>query len=166
MTGRRQRGSLDADDPSTWRSSSSACRAVLPIVRTARRASPGSELEDGVGGGGLHDDHAQVVGDDVVHLARDPRLLLGRGAARVRLLLALELGRPLLDGPQVRAAVAEVVAEDPGRRERRHLPGEQRERAPAERLQSISVAAASVRTTMETAPAMKAGRRGLCAATL
>src|SRR5262249_8513765 len=49
----------------------------------------------------LDDDHAQVVRDHVVHLARDPRLLLGRGAMRVRLLLTLEVRGTLLDRPQV-----------------------------------------------------------------
>src|SRR5262249_50909461 len=57
--------------------------------------------EDLVRRGRLDDDHAQVVRDHVVHLARDPRLLLGRGATRVRLLLTLELRGTLLDRPQV-----------------------------------------------------------------
>ena len=48
-------------------------------------------LEDPPRAAGLHDHHADAVRDDVVHLARDPAALVGRGALRlelVRLLLA------------------------------------------------------------------------------
>ena len=43
---------------------------------------------------GLHAHDADVVGDDVVQLARDPDPLLEHGAAGVLLALALELARP------------------------------------------------------------------------
>ena len=43
---------------------------------------------------GLHAHHADVVGDDVVQLARDPHPLLEHGAAGVLLPLALQLARP------------------------------------------------------------------------
>ena len=42
-------------------------------------------------GSGLDDDHAEVVGDDVVEVASDPRALVADRLARVCLLLPLEL---------------------------------------------------------------------------
>ena len=53
------------------------------LDRAQRRARlVGALVEDVVGRGGLHDDDRDAVRDDVVQLARDPRLLLADRAAR------------------------------------------------------------------------------------
>ena len=128
--------------------------------------SPGSahaparlDFEDVVGGGGLHDDHAERMRDDVVQLARDPRLLLGRGAPRVGLASVLEPVGLLLDLADVRPARADAVAEQPERhqeheprqrvaeleladhgqgRPRRRAPRHRRQRRPSRRSQIVA----------------------------
>ena len=80
--------------PSTRRRSASAERAASSIARIGSRARARLHLEDVVGGGRLHDDHAQRVRDDVVQLARDARLLLGGGAAAPPLLAPARAAPP------------------------------------------------------------------------
>ena len=63
--------------PSIRRMSASACRALESIASSASRASAGPPVERALRRPGLDDDHADVVGDDVVELARDPLPLLG-----------------------------------------------------------------------------------------
>ena len=78
--------------PSRRRISASASRPVCSIWAAAATARAGSLVEDPARAAGLHDHHADAVGDDVVHLARDPAALLGGGAQRllrVGVLLAL-----------------------------------------------------------------------------
>ena len=53
----------------------------------------GLPCHDAPRGAGLDAHHADVVGDDVVQLARDPYALLEHRPAGVLLALALELGR-------------------------------------------------------------------------
>jgi hypothetical protein len=87
--------------------------------------------KDGIGGGGLDDDHAEVVRDHVVDLAGNPCLLLEHRLSRVRFLLALELSGSVLDRAEVRAARPHVVPEDPGRDQWGKAPGEESDLAPA-----------------------------------
>jgi hypothetical protein len=70
--------------------------------------------------GCLEHHHADVVRDHVVELACDARLLLCGRAALVLLAFALETFGLLLELAVVRAPRAQVVAEDPGRREPEH----------------------------------------------
>ena len=77
----------------------------------------GVALEDPPRAARLHDHHADAVGDDVVHLAREPAALVGRRAQRlqlVRLLLAQRglvqlLGQPRA-GAHARAPASQPIA--------------------------------------------------------
>ena len=62
-------------------------------------------------GRGLHDHHADVVGDHVVQLARDPGAFLGHCPLGLLLALALEARRAGLELGQVCPARADVVAD-------------------------------------------------------
>ena len=59
----------------------------------------------------LDDDQADVVGDDVVELLRDPHALLGDGALGEQLALAVEQLGALAQAVHPRAAAADVEAE-------------------------------------------------------
>ena len=85
--------------------------------------------------------------DDVVQLARDPRLLLGRRPARLGFALPLEPLGLLLDLAHVRAARADAVAEQPGCDEEDDAgglvaeldqPGAERDRHPRDRASTPS----------------------------
>jgi hypothetical protein len=76
------------------------------VERLARRASDRAHRspcigriarEHRVGRSCLHDDHAQVVRDDVVNFARNPGLLLCCRSSRIGLLLPLQLRGPILE---------------------------------------------------------------------
>ena len=62
----------------------------------------------------LHDDQADVVGDDVVQFLRDPHALLGDRTLREQLALAVQQLGALAQAVEARAAVAAVEA-DAGR---------------------------------------------------
>jgi hypothetical protein len=61
------------------------------------------------------------VRDDVVHLARDPCLLLRDGLPRPGLVLAVHLGRPLLGQPGTGPAERDTVPEHDGRHDRHQI---------------------------------------------
>ena len=83
---------------------------------------------DRVGGAvGERDHHREVVGDDVVHLARDPRALGGGGEPALLVALGLQSRGALAQRRQQRLAVADVDAQHarrrwPGRTARRTRP--------------------------------------------
>ena len=64
----------------------------------------------------LDDDQADVVGDDVVQLLRDPHALLGDRALGEQLALAVQQLGALAQAVDARAAVADVEAEPGGDR--------------------------------------------------
>src|SRR5204862_367575 len=86
--------------------------------RTARLArSFGIRVEHLLAGRRLHHHHADVVGDYVVQLARDPGAFLDDRPLGLPLALALQPRRSRLELGQVGPAGADVVAKDPGDRE-------------------------------------------------
>src|SRR5919201_1819167 len=91
---------------------STESRTSSPAARTR-----GRRVEDVAAGRRLHDHDAHVVRDHVVELARDARLLLRDRARRLRFALAFEPRGLLLELARIGAPRAEVVAEDPRRRE-------------------------------------------------
>ena len=87
------------------------------VDRLDRRPDIGRPLvQRSLGGAGLDDDHADVVGDDVVELARDPLALLGDGLPVAFLALALEPAGPVLGRPELATAVARPRSRGPRRR--------------------------------------------------
>ena len=68
---------------------------ALDLLGRGHRA-PGVALQDPPRAAGLHDHDADAVGDDVVHLARDPPALLGGGAQRLALVRLLRAHRLLV----------------------------------------------------------------------
>ena len=105
--------------PSIRRMSVSASRLVRSMASSAERDSLRPPIERGQAGAGLDDDHADMMGDDVVQFAGDPlALVLDRPA---RPLLALGLLEPgvLLD----RRGVA-AVGSAPSRRAPRTMTTE------------------------------------------
>ena len=76
--------------PSSRRISASAWRPVCSIEVSASRVDVLLGAQRVALGAGLDDHHADVVGDDVVQLARDARALLGHRLVRAQLVLALE----------------------------------------------------------------------------
>src|SRR5262249_56798883 len=79
-------------------------------------------VEDVTRGGGLDDHDADVVGEDVVKLARDPRLFLSGGPSRLGLAFPLEPRGPLLERPDVPAPHAGAVPGHPPPGEADHPP--------------------------------------------
>ena len=71
---------------------------------------------------GLHDHHADAVGDDVVQLARDAGALLDDGGADPFLAGALEPGGPLALGRGRVSVAPELAADEPRQRERDRGP--------------------------------------------
>ena len=65
--------------------------------------------------GGLHDDHAEGVGDDVVELAADPGLLFGDRAGGLELLLAAACARPGRAAPRGRRRSSQPTARKPSK---------------------------------------------------
>ena len=119
-------------------------RQLVGLVGAAEEAEQAVQLDDGLPAGGLdraerllglvglprHDaprragldaHDADVVGDDVVQLARDPHALLEHGAAGVLLPLALQLGR-------LRGQFALAVAQRADRDAEQHRKGDETQR--------------------------------------
>jgi hypothetical protein len=106
--------------------------AHQPPHLTQRAPAGGLDVPDGLdrplgipsdrapGRAGLDHHHAHAVGHDVVQLAGDPAPLLQHRLLGQRVLLALEVGRPVLDGGDVGPAHPHVVAQQPGQGERAH----------------------------------------------
>ena len=91
-------------------------------------------VDQALPGAGLHDHDAQRVGHDVVQLGGDPRPLVARREARVRLALLLELARAFREPLGHRLALAEGAAGAPaggGDEQRRHHPASSHSRAPS-----------------------------------
>ena len=84
--------------------------AGLAYRRERVARASGISLEQALRRPGLHDHHADAVGDDVVQLARHPVALLGDRAAGDGLLLGLEHGGPLLECPRVQVAAADPLS--------------------------------------------------------
>ena len=113
------RAAARARCPRRPRAARRACRRISPSAsraepRIARSGAPGARrvaLERGLGGVGLHGDHADAVGDDVVQLARDPRALLGdRDPLRV-LARSRRTSRPTAIGAITARTMASVLAD-------------------------------------------------------
>ena len=99
--------------PSRRRISVIATRPVASTCRSASRADLRLLVEDPLRGAGLDHDDAQVVGDDVVQLSRDPGPFLGSGLAERRRSLALDLARPSLVLARLEGPRAKGVAGQP-----------------------------------------------------
>jgi hypothetical protein len=79
-----------AQHPSSRRASTSAWRPACSIEASASRVDAWLGAQRVALGAGLDDHHADVVGHEVVQLARDAGALLGHRLVRAQLVLALE----------------------------------------------------------------------------
>ena len=100
---------------------------------------------------GLDDDQADVVGDDVVQLLRDPHALLGHRALGQQLALAVDALGPLVQRVERGAPGGEVEAE--GDR-RRALHGEGRQVAEIDRMPAGDASRALPATSTAVATAV------------
>ena len=129
---------------------SGACRSAprgssgrSPRARSERLLR--SPLERGQAGPGLDDDHADVVGHDVVQLAGDPLAFVLDRPPRALLALGLLEAGVLLDRGGVATAGVRPVAERAGRRRRPASSRGSRSRRPADPPTSTTITAANER---------------------